>query len=237
MKYFELTCLAYLKKEITFESSFELLSKYISFSMYENDVSPVHQKEGFKHYVFSGFKPKDEDIKKKIYRSGETYKLTIRSLDETLIDTLSITLRQNINNENLQVVETHKKTVPQFFITELYSATPIIVSVENGKYWTIQQSGDIMQLQKQLHENAEKKYKSFFGEPLHVNQNFIQLIEIKNQKPQNIRITKAGKPIRFFGNKFRIVPNEDEVSQKLAFMALACGLGEKNSYGGGFCLA
>ena len=28
----------------------------------------------------------------------------------------------------------------------------------------------------------------------------------------------------------------DEVSKKLAFVALACGLGEKNSFGGGFCL-
>lgn len=42
--------------------------------------------------------------------------------------------------------------------------------------------------------------------------------------------------VRLFGNKFKIVPNEDEVSQKLAFVALACGLGEKQSYGGGFCL-
>ena len=47
---------------------------------------------------------------------------------------------------------------------------------------------------------------------------------------------KDGGFIRFFGNKLRIVPNEDELSQKLAFTALACGLGEKNSYGGGFCL-
>ena len=30
--------------------------------------------------------------------------------------------------------------------------------------------------------------------------------------------------------------NEDDVSQKLAFIAFTCGLGEKNSFGGGFCL-
>ena len=236
MRYFELRCVAYLKKEMAFERSFELLSKYISFCMYQEGEGEVHQKEGFKYYVFSGFKPKDEDIQKKTYRGGEPYPFTIRSLDETLIDTLSTTLRQNINNENLLVVEAHKKTISQFFITELYSATPVIVSVSNGKYWTMNESGDIVQLQKQLHENLEKKYQSFFGESLHVNQNFIQLIEIKNKVPQNILITKDGKSIRFFGNKFRIVPNEDEVSQKLAFVALACGVGEKNSYGAGFML-
>lgn len=201
--------------------------------MYQEGESEVHQKIGFKYYVFGGLLPIE---KEKVYKQGNIYTFSIRSLDETLIDTLKTTLRQNINHEFFQVVETHKKTVPQFFITELYSVTPVIVSVENGKYWTINESGDIMQLQKQLHDNAEKKYKSFFGEPLHVNQNFIQLIEIKNKVPQNIHITKDGKPIRFFGNKFKIVPNEDEVSQKLAFVALACGLGEKNSYGGGFML-
>ncbi len=43
------------------------------------------------------------------------------------------------------------------------------------------------------------------------------------------------KEVRLFGNKFKIIPNEDEVSQKLAFVALGAGLGEKNSFGGGFC--
>lgn len=233
MRYFELRCVAYLKKEMAFERSFELLSKYISFCMYQEGEGEVHQKEGFKYYVFGGLLPIE---KEKVYKQGNLYSFTIRSLDETFIDTLSKTLRQNINNENLLVVEAHKKTISQFFITELYSATPVIVSISNGKYWTMNESGDIVQLQKQLHENAEKKYQGFFGESLHVNQNFIQLIEIKNKVPQNIIITKEGKSIRFFGNKFRIVPNEDEVSQKLAFIVLACGVGEKNSYGAGFML-
>ena len=233
MKYFELRCKAFLKKEIAFESSFELLSKYISFSMYKEGEGEVHQKEGFKYYVFGGLLPIEPE---KVYKQGNLYSFTIRSLDETLINTLSTTLRQNINNENLLVVEAHKKAISEFFITELYSATPVIVSISNGKYWTMNESGDIMLLQKQLHDNLAKKYQRFFNEAVHVNQNFIQLIEIKNKVPQNILITKDGKSIRFFGNKFRIVPNEDEMSQKLAFVALACGVGEKNSYGGGFCL-
>jgi len=59
---------------------------------------------------------------------------------------------------------------------------------------------------------------------------------MKNKYPHSIHMKKGNNNVRFFGNKFRIVPNEDEVSQKLAFVALACGLGEKNSFGGGFCL-
>jgi len=134
------------------------------------------------------------------------------------------------------VLQTTKKTINQSFISELYSATPVVTTLENGRYWSVQESGDIMLLQKQLHDNLEKKYKSFYGEPLHVKDNFIQLIEIKNRVPQTINMHKENIKVTFFGNKFKIVPNEDELSQKLAFTALACGLGEKNSYGGGFCL-
>ena len=78
---------------------------------------------------------------------------------------------------------------------------------------------------------------------LQSEQNFIQLLEIKNKTPQTIEISKVDRvkakksKFRLFGNKFRIVPNEDEVSQKLAFVALACGLGEKSSFGAGFCVA
>jgi CRISPR-associated endoribonuclease Cas6 len=233
MHLFELTCKAYIKKDLEFHSSFETLSKYISFSMMRGGLEASHAKIGYKHYCFSGFRQKKDE---KIYKAGETYEFSIRSLDENFIENLAKALRQNIDNPSMLVVQTTQKKVTQSFISELYSATPVIVTHES-LYWTMESSGDIMQLQKQLHDNLEKKFQSFYGEELKVPQNFIQLIEIKNRVPQNIIIHKEGKKIRFFGNKFRIVPNEDEVSQKLAFMALACGLGEKNSYGGGFCLA
>ena len=236
MKYFELRCTAYLKNDIPFKSSFDTLSKYISYSMAQDSkLKELHAKESvFKHYNFGNFYPIEKD---KVYKKGNSYQFTLRSLDEKFIDTLSQTLRQNINNPNFLVVETYKKTIKQFFISELYSATPVIVSVGNGNYWSMERDGDILKLQKQLNYNLEKKYKSFYGEPLKGVQNFIQLLEVKNRYPQSIYMKKANNTIRFFGNKFRIVPHEDEVSQKLAFVALADGLGEKNSFGGGFCVA
>jgi CRISPR-associated endoribonuclease Cas6 len=234
MKYFELICTAYLKNDIPFKSSFDTLSKYISYSMAQlESLKKLHDQTGFKHYNFANFYPIE---KKQVYKKGNSYQFTLRSLDEKFIDELSKTLRQNIDNPNLLVVETHKKTIKQFFVSELYSATPVIVSVGNGLYWSIDKDGDILKLQKQLNYNLEKKYLSFYGESVRGEQNFIQLLEIKNKYPQSIYIKKGNKDIRFFGNKFRIVPNEDEVSQKLAFLALGCGLGEKNSFGGGFCL-
>lgn len=234
MQYFELRCTSYLKNDIPFKESFEKLSKYISYSMAKDEISKaIHKREGFKHYCFGGIFPIERE---KVYKKGFNYSFIIRSLDEQLIDALSNELRKNINNSNLLIVEAHKKIVKQFFVSELYSATPVIVTAEDGFYWTMEKDGDIMKLQKQLHDNLEKKYQDFYGEPIKAEQNFIQLLEIKNRVPQTIQITKNDKKIRFFGNKFRIVPHEDEVSQKLVFLALGCGLGEKSSFAGGFCL-
>ncbi len=234
MKYFELICTAYLKNDIPFKSTFDVISKYISFAMFQSqEIKQLHNQIGLKLYVFGNFYPIERE---KIYKKGNSYKFTLRSLDEKFIDELSKTLRQNINNPNFLVVETHKKTIKQFFISELYSATPVIVSTAKGVYWSIDRDGDILKLQKQLNYNLEKKYQAFYGESIKAEQNFIQLLEIKNKYPQSIYMKKGIHDVRFFGNKFRIVPNVDEVSQKLAFVALACGLGEKNSFGGGFCL-
>ena len=235
MKYFELRCTAYLKKDIDFKNSFDILSKYISFSMAQDEeLKELHNQKGFKHYSFGNLYPPQKD---KVYKQGNSYQFTLRSLDERFIDALAKDLRTNINNPHLIIVETQKKAVKQFFISELYSVTPVIVSVANGLYWSIDKDGDILKLQKQLHDNLEKKYQSFYGKSIKGAQNFIQLLELKNRYPQSIYITKDKKDVRLFGNKFRIVPNEDETSQKLAFVALACGLGEKNSFGGGFCIS
>ena len=238
MKYFELKCLAYLKKDIEYKSIFDVLSKYINYSMSKDvELKNLHsQKRVFKSYCFGGFYPLEKD---KIYKKGQSYSFSLRSLDEKFIDKLSKLLRENINNPNLQVIETSKKNIKQFFITELYTATPVIVSLkrkkgEKQKFWTI--NDDIFILQNQLQDNLLRKYKAFYGEDLKPIQNFIQLFEMKNKVPHSIFFTKNDRTVRLFGNKFKIVPNEDEISQKLAFVALSCGLGEKQSYGGGFCL-
>ncbi|OQX75057.1 MAG: CRISPR-associated endoribonuclease Cas6 [Campylobacteraceae bacterium 4484_4] len=234
MKYFELRCTAYIKEDIPFRESFDVISKYISFAMAQDDsLGALHDRKGYKYYTFGSFYPPE---KNKIYQKGSTYRFAIRSLDEKFIDILMQRLRQNINNPRFLVIEAHKKVFKQFFINELYSVTPVIVTTEKNRNWTMESDGDIIRLQRQLHDNLEKKYQAYYGEELEPLQNFIQLLEIKNQKPQSIEITKEGKKIRFLGNKFRIVPHEEKVSQKLAFTALGCGLGEKNSFGGGFCI-
>jgi len=235
LKYYELTCTTYLKRDIAFRESFEKIARYINYSMAQiESLKRLHNQNRFKYYTFNSFSPIERD---RVYKRGKNYTFTIRSLREDFIDNIQNTLRENINNPNFLVVIAEKKILKQFFISELYSITPVVVTMENGKFWTLKEGKDILQLYQQLHSNLERKYRAFYKDGLEANENFIRILEVKNQKPQTIQIVKNGKPFKFFGNKFKIIPREDETSQKLAFTALACGLGEKNSFGGGFCVA
>jgi len=68
MKYFELICTAYIKKEIPFKESFEIVSKYISFSMAQDEsLKSLHYKENvFKYYTFGNFYPIErKDLQKR----------------------------------------------------------------------------------------------------------------------------------------------------------------------------
>ena len=244
MKIFELKCITYLKQDVSFEDSFDSISKFVNYSICQKDeYKQKHNQNVFNNYCFGSFFPIEKD---KLYKKGNTYYFTFRTIDEKFAKELSNLLRANINNPYLQIVQVEKRDIKQFFISEIYSATPVIISLkkENEKshqlFWTLEKSGDIIELQNQLQENLIKKYEEFFGEKLKVSQNFIQLLEIKNHKPQSVCFTttknEIQKKIRLIGNKFRIIPNEDEISQKLAFLSLGVGLGEKSSYGGGFMI-
>ena len=243
MKIFELKCEAYLKSNISLVNSYDILAKYINFCITEDKkINQINKTKWMNNYCFGNFYPTEND---KIYKSGKIYKFVIRSIDEELIDELMMTLKRNESNLFLLVVSTKKIEIEQFFISELYSATPVIVSDkrdENGKqlYWSLDYNGDMDSLQKRLQRNLEKKLKQFCSEDIEMGENFIQEIELKNQKPQSIYFKKSAKDdklARLIGNKLKIIPNKDSLSQKLAFLSLAVGLGEKSSLGGGFCFS
>lgn len=245
MKIFELKCITWLKQDVSFKDSFDSISKFINYSICQNEVyKQKHNQNVFNNYCFGSFFPIEKD---KLYKKGNTYHFTLRTIDEKFAMELVDLLRSNINNPLFQIVQVERRDIKKFFINELYSATPVVMSLkkEDEKshqlFWTLERSGDIIELQNQLQKNLIKKYEEFFGEKLNPTQNFIQLLEVKNQKPQSIYFTTKKndmqKKVRLIGNKFRIVPNEDEISQKLAFLSLGVGLGEKISYGAGFCVS
>lgn len=244
MKIFELKCEALLKSDIYLKDSFSILSKFINYSIHQNKRIDSEEKNSFiNNYCFGNFYPIESD---KFYKKDKSYKFIIRSISEELIEELQLSLYENINNEFVRIVNIEKKEIEQFFINELYSATPVIISDrrdQNGKqlFWSLDYNGDMEILEKRLQKNLEKKLRLFCSEDIHATESFIEKIELKNQKPQSIYFktnkNKEEKVVRLIGNKFKIIPNKDELSQKLAFLSLAVGLGEKSSLGGGFCLS
>ena len=241
MKIFELKCKAYLKTNIELKSSFDVISKYLNYSIYQNEIYK-NKDTSIKNYCFGNFYPTESD---KIYKKNNVYEFVIRSIDKEFIDELEKALILNMNNSFLIVLSAVKKEIDQFFIRELYSATPVIVSQkkdDTGRqlYWSLDYNGDMEILQNQLQKNLEKKLKLFYPDDMDVSNNFIDEIEIKNIKPQSIYFktirNQKEKLVRLIGNKFKIVPKKDDLSQKLAFLSLGVGLGEKSSFGGGFCL-
>ena len=134
-------------------------------------------------------------------------------------------------SKDFRIVSTELKTFNQFFINELYTVTPAVLTVDN-RFWV---KGDSMELlQRRIVENLLKKYKDYYQKEIEVEESFIQGIELKNHKPIGLKY----KNMRLIGNKLTVLVNGDEDSQKLAFMALGTGLLEKNSSNGmGFCIA
>ncbi|NPA65941.1 MAG: CRISPR-associated protein Cas6, partial [Epsilonproteobacteria bacterium] len=233
MQIFELKCKAYIKKDFSFFESFWIVSKFISFSLAkETQFLQEHNKNRFKTYSFSSFVECEKNKPPKEIKEGTLLCFKIRTIDKKLAFLLPKLLEQNTNNQFFSVVTTSLKTIKPFYITELYTLTPTVISIENEGFWSLK-NGDIIFLQKRLHENLVKKYEQFYSD-ITPTQNFIQLLELKNKTPQFLSIKKQNQTIKLLGNKFRIVPHEDEISQKLAFLALGVGLGEKNTLGGGF---
>jgi CRISPR-associated endoribonuclease Cas6 len=191
------------------------------------ELAEKHNQKGYKFYTFNNLYPTEED---KLYKAGRIYVFRIRSLERDFIVKMKQLLPE-VKNSSFRVLASEVKIFNQRHISELYTITPAVATI-NNRNWVA--GDDFLLLQERIQMNLEKKYKAFFQEKLQPTQSLIQHIEMVNQKPMKIKY----KNTSLIGNKFKIHINEDQVSQSLAFVALATGILEKNSSCGcGFCSA
>jgi CRISPR-associated endoribonuclease Cas6 len=222
MEYYELAVTVYLLGDINFDEATYAIGQVINQSFYlDLELSKKHEVNEFKLYSFNNLYPLESD---KIYKKGRIYIFKIRSLRKDFILKVKELLPKAENNY-MKVIAVEQKTIKKRHITELYTMTATLITVDN-KHWLPQD--DLLLLQERLQANLEKKYKFFYGNSLEVKQSFIQHIEILNHKPVSIKY----KNTKLLGNKFKIIPNDDEISQILAFIAEATGIGEKSSAAG-----
>lgn len=233
-RFYQLNIIFKLKKDVFLKDAQEKIAKFLNKSMLLDEyLSERHKNQGMKYYVFDNFSPIQRDG---VYKEGNIYKVVLRSIDNIFINKM-ITVVKQTRTDCLQVISVDKNIYLKISnIQRITTTTPAVISFydQNKKpyFWTLRNDGDILKLQKALQDNLLGKYNSFFNEELKPDNGFIRLFELKTRKGLSITY----EDYRFLGNKFVIIPNEDEVSQKLAFTALACGLGEKNSIGCGFCV-
>lgn len=228
MQYFEIAVTTYLLKDMYFTDSSEIISKMINKAMLlDNDLSEKHKKNEYKNYVFNNLYPLESD---KTYRKGRVYIFKIRTLEKDFAKKIR-ELIIKIESQDIKIVATDIKTIWKKHIVELYTVTPALITVDN-KYWLPQDN--LILLKNRFDANLEKKYKAFYDDNFSIEHSFIQHIELLNKIPLSFYY----KNTKLLANKFRIIPNNDEQSQLLAFTAEAIGIGEKNSAAGlGFCNA
>ena len=222
MHFYELKIDLNLKNKIHFQSSPEAIGKLIATALI-NSGYKFHNENKIKGYVFSNLEVRANNG----WYEGDNF-FRFRSFDKDLI--LKLTNSLLCYEDNIFNVTSLSSRVIQFKPIKLLQTTnPVFVTLENGRFWTFKEDGDIMKYLKLLHQNALKKIKLL--ENIETDENFIEFMEFLSEKPYTFNY----KGRKFFGFKLKIYPKDDEISQKLAFVTAGMGIGEKNSsVGGGF---
>ncbi|GAA0182532.1 CRISPR-associated endoribonuclease Cas6 [Clostridium sediminicola] len=226
MKYIELTTTVMLKRQIYFADSGYIIGKNINkLMLLDKELKELHPKKDYKNYVFNNFFPLEKD---KFYKKNKLYIFRIRGLNLEFMQKVYSCL-QILDSDDFEVISVAKNEIEQKCIKELYTVTPMIVT-EDNKPWL--QNDDLELFISRIEANLEKKYKSFFNEDIDIKGRFIKSLSFKNRVPMYFNY----KGIKLLGNKVSIQIQNNEEAQKIAFLATAVGIGEKNSsVGAGFC--
>ncbi len=224
MQYYDLKIvLMPVSSDIKYEESFEKISKLIFFTMEKDEeLKMFHKENKYKNYVFSSFYPIEKDG---IYKVGRIYTFDIRCIDIKFAMKIKNYISQG--NYDFKVIMTNIATYNYKPFNIMTSLTPVIITADTG----YNKGHDLDFVKDRIIANAEKKYKQIYNEEIHCK--FIDSIECKTNKA--IKIKYKGKYL--LGYKYEIKVKKDEISQKLAYILMATGIGEKNSsLGGGYAM-
>lgn len=225
IKVYELNFTIYLLKNIDFSNLNGEINKLIDRCFIHNEeMKKFHEVNNYKFYCFNSLYPLEKD---KIYKEGNIYNLTIRTID---IDLFNYFKKYLVNEytDSMKGLVIKSKEIPQKFIEKVYSITPIILKFEDG-YWKT--NNNIAVFEKRVKENLIKKYNSFYDEKIDEDVEIFKYIKLENQKPIPVKY----KDILLLGDKVTIEFAENEIAQRLAYMAIGCSLGEMGSRGMGYC--
>ena len=224
MEYYQLNIKTKLKAPIHFQKAPEALSKLISTALI-NSGYESHNEKRPKNYVFSNLGKANENgiYEKEGVISFRSFK---KEMVKKVYDSLMFYEDNIFKIENIGFKKMEYKP-----IKTIVTLNPVFVVLKSGIFWTYNKTGEMISLFEALEKNLIRKYEVSFNNRIGKSHWFSEYVQVKNIKP----FTYYYKGVKFFGYKFYIHPKDDEVSQKLAFTAIATGLGHKNSsVGGGY---
>nr|WP_092073166.1 hypothetical protein [Dendrosporobacter quercicolus]NSL48754.1 CRISPR-associated protein Cas6 [Dendrosporobacter quercicolus DSM 1736]SDM54980.1 CRISPR-associated endoribonuclease Cas6 [Dendrosporobacter quercicolus] len=223
MLYYELVITMMLQDNLEAAKGYEYLSRLISSAMLKDDqLKKLHGQKALKGYCLCNLYPREAD---KTYKKGRVYIFHIRSFQLNFLLKLKYILPQL----RAGVIATEIKNFSYRPVAQLKSLTPVVATV-NNRSW-IRENG-LKLLMERIEVNCLKKYRAFIGDVDEPEENFIESIQLINEKPIKIPY----KANSFLGHKLILGVKSDPVSQQLAFAAIGAGLLEKNAIGFGYCL-
>ena len=224
MKVYEIKVKSYLLKDIHINNVQNEICKIIDKALSKNTKwLSFHKSNIFKNYCFDSFYPIEKD---KLYKRGNIYTYTIRSIDKDLVNYFNEILA-NEYSESIKCITTEIRIVPKKFIEKIYSLTPMIIKDIAG-YW--RENISIDDFERKLKENAIKKYNQVNKTKIDEDFELYSSIEFKNKKPYAV----SYKNIKLLGDKISLNISDDEIAQDIAYMLLGTGVGENNARGCGF---
>lgn len=221
---FQIRIKVFLLNDIKLEDMQYKIGKFIDKGFgKKEELLKLHNKNQFKNYCFNGFYPNEKD---KVYKKGNIYVVTIRTIDRNLANFFADELINEYDSD-LKGLTSEIKILPKRYIEKIYTLTPAILKTDKG-YWKKVLS--LKDFERRLKENLIKKYNLFTGEKINEDFKLYYRMEFNNELP----ITSNYKNIKFLGDKVTLNITEEKEAQELAYLSLGCGILENNSRGYGF---
>jgi CRISPR-associated endoribonuclease Cas6 len=177
----------------------------------------------FKNYTYTGFSEISSD---KLYKAGNIYSFRLRCIGDNIKQHFMDKLPDTSTTYIKGLVCTCK-TIPQGYISKLYSITPVIISNDNG-YW--KNTISINEFERLLFENSIKKYNAITNSKLEENFQLYDALKFINRKP--IATHYKGKTL--LCDKLELIINSDKRAQDISYMLLGTGICNRNSRGYGY---
>ena len=224
MEVYENKVKIYLLKDIKSEDVQIEICKIIDTALGKDEQwEAFHNKNEFKNYCFDCLYPIPDD---KVYKSGQIYTFTVRTIDAKLAQYLNEFLA-NEYNSTIKCLTTEIRTIPKKFIEKIYSLTPAVLKDDAG-YWKDKLS--LKDFEIRLKVNLIKKYNTINNTKIDEDFDLYTSIEFKNKKPCPIKY----KNIKLLGDKISLNISDDKIAQDIAYMAIGTGILENNGRGSGF---